>query len=121
LFRHKPKLHDLALLCQSFHAPKPLGIINFQGVNTENSTFIFTIFGALLLFVGLVAIFNTARMAYFHTVIIQMGTKLLNEMSSKSDVNRSDVKTDDKNIYIYSNANKPGCLLGLFLPRKKGG
>jgi hypothetical protein len=30
LFRHKPKLHDLALLCQSFHAPKPIASNNLK-------------------------------------------------------------------------------------------
>lgn len=68
--------------------------------------------GFPLLFIGLMAIFNMARMVYFQTLIIQVANSLLIELSAKDSTS-----SEKPNIFMGpTENNKMGCLLRILFP-----
>ncbi len=75
-------------------------------------SFINSCLGFLLLLIGLLAVFNIARMTYFQTLIIQVANRLL------IDLPKMDCEREEKpnNFMVLTETNKPGCLLRILFP-----
>lgn len=96
-----------------------LGATVFSGIFTGTTSLISvsSFLGFPLLLASLFAVFNTARMTYFQTLIIQVSNQLLLEIYERN--NKDEEKSD--NYLILTENNKVGCLLKILFPWKKSG